>query len=526
MKNMKKLASLLLVMVMVLSLTAAAFADETTPHTITITNPNKGHTYKAYQVFKGTISEVNGKMMLTNIKWGNDVNGDALLLALKNYDNGTPGYESPYKGCETADDVADILKDRYSDGPRVDIFAKIVNENLVATGGSESTLSNGNYVISVTGDGYYFVKDAADVTGSDAATKYMLQVAKDVEIKPKSGVPTMEKKVQDINDSTGDVSGWQDSADYDIGDSVPFQLKATIGQNFNAYTKYKLVFHDTQSDGLTFNRDSVKVYVGNSQVTTGYRVDFPATDNHTFDIVFEDLKVYGQNVTADTVIKVEYTSTLNNNATIGAAGNPNSAHLEFSNNPYDERKTGTTPEDVVIVFTYKTIINKVHKVDNANVPLAGAEFTLEKFVSGTVGDPWVPVTAPVMSTDRTTFTFSGLDDGRYRLHESKTPTGYNSIEDIYFTITATHDILSDNPALTALKATETESGSATEKTDGLVFTPNLSNASLSADVLNNAGTTLPTTGGIGTTLFYVIGSVLVLAAVVLLVTKKRMNAQN
>lgn len=526
MKNMKKLASLLLVMVMVLSLTAAAMAAEDTKHTITITNPNEGHTYKAYQVFVGTISEVDGEMMLTNIKWGNDVNSSALLSGLQNYTNGTPGYKSPYKDCKTADDVANILKDRYSDGPRVDIFAKIVNKNLVATGGSKSTFSDGKYVINVTGDGYYFVKDAADVPVSDAATKYMLQVAKDVEIKPKSGVPTMEKKVTDINDSTGDVSGWQDSADYDIGDSVPFQLKATIGKNFNAYTSYTLVFHDTQSDGLTFNPESVEVYVGNALVTDGYEVVFPAKDGHTFDIVFDDLRVYKDKVTADTVIKVEYTSTLNNNATIGAAGNPNSAHLEFSNNPYDAQKTGTTPEDVVIVFTYKTIINKVHKVNNENVPLTGAEFTLEKFVSRTEGDSWVPVTATEKSTDGATFTFSGLDDGRYRLHESKTPTGYNSIEDIYFTITATHEILSDRPELTALTATETESGSATDKTDGLVFTPNLPNASLSADVLNNAGTTLPTTGGIGTTLFYVIGSVLVLAAVVLLVTKKRMNAQN
>lgn len=524
MKNMKKLASLLLVMVMVLSLTAAAMADENTPHTITITTEKEGHTFQAYQVFKGTINEEGTIWKLSNIDWGNGVNSSALLAELITYD--------AYSKCKTADDVANVLKDR---GDYVDAFANIVSKHLTTAAGSANTISTvtisenevvKGYKISVTGDGYYFVKDADPVTGNDAATKYMLRVARDVTVGPKVELPTMKKKVKDINDSTGEATGWQDSADYDIGDSVPFQLKATIGQNFNAYTKYKLVFHDTQSDGLTFNRDSVKVYVGNSQVTTGYRVDFPATDNHTFDIVFEDLKVYGQNVTADTVIKVEYTSTLNNSATIGELGNPNRAYLEFSNNPYDERKTGTTPEDVVIVFTYKTIINKVHKVDNANVPLAGAEFTLEKFVSGTVGDPWVPVTAPVMSTDRTTFTFSGLDDGRYRLHESKTPTGYNSIEDIYFTITATHDILSDNPALTALKATETESGSATEKTDGLVFTPNLSNASLSADVLNNAGTTLPTTGGIGTTLFYVIGSVLVLAAVVLLVTKKRMNAQN
>ena len=123
----------------------------------------------------------------------------------------------------------------------------------------------------------------------------------------------------------------------------------------------------------------------------------------------------------------------------------------------------------------------------------------------------------VKNDEGTTFTFSGLDDGNYRLTETKTPAGYNTIEDIYFTITAEHDVLSDNPALTSL------SGNAT--TGEITFTSNTAEGSLSANVINNAGATLPETGGMGTTVFYVVGAALVVTAVVLLVTKKRMSGE-
>lgn len=225
------------------------------------------------------------------------------------------------------------------------------------------------------------------------------------------------------------------------------------------------------------------------------------------------------------MITVEYTATLNENAVLGSAGNPNEVYLEYSNNPNKSgegnNETGNTPKDVVIVFTYKTVISKVTKnpdydpeVEGSEeyIPLAGAEFTLEKYNKKT--DKWEAITV-VKNDEGTTFTFSGLDDGNYRLTETKTPAGYNTVDPIYFTITAEHDVLSDNPALTSL------SGNAT--TGELTFTPNTTNGSLSADVVNRAGVTLPETGGMGTTLFYVAGAGLVLVAVVLLITRKRMN---
>ncbi|MCI5484375.1 MAG: prealbumin-like fold domain-containing protein, partial [Clostridiales bacterium] len=130
-------------------------------------------------------------------------------------------------------------------------------------------------------------------------------------------------------------------------------------------------------------------------------------------------------------------------------------------------------------------------------------------------DTWTTVKEFTVDETTTSFTFSGLDDGNYRLTETVTPAGYNTIDPIEFTVNAEHDVLSDNPALTSL------SGNATN--GELTFTSNTTEGSLSADVVNNAGSTLPETGGIGTTIFYVLGGVLVLAAVVLLVTKKRMS---
>ena len=227
----------------------------------------------------------------------------------------------------------------------------------------------------------------------------------------------------------------------------------------------------------------------------------------------------------NSVITVEYTATLNEGAVLGSKGNPNKVYLEFSNNPNQnqggEPETGKTPEDVVIVFTYKTVINKVDQDKN---PLPGAEFALEKFVASAKGDveykgvlgSWAEKSV-IKNNAGTIFTFNGLDDGEYRIKETATPAGYNTVADIYFTVTAEHEILSDNPALTGL--------SGDEGTGELIFTADEQEGSLTTDIENKKGTTLPETGGIGTTVFYILGSVLVLGAVVLLITKKRMNME-
>lgn len=493
MKKAKKILGLLLAMVMMMSVAITAMAKGET-YSITINNSAEGHTYEAYQIFTGDLSTNEaGEKVLSNIVWGSGVSeagktalGDAAAKA------------------ETLKTEADAKA-----------FAKEVAPYLTTAAGSASTVTDGNYVISGLAAGYYLVKDQdGSLTGdNDSYTEYIIKVVSDTTATPKSDKPKVEKKVKDTNDSTGVTSDWQDSADYDIGDSVPFQLKATLANNVSSYTTYKVVFHDTLSKGLTY-KDDAKIYIDGKE-TNGFTVTSTvnADGTTTLTVSCDDVKALGAGNSS--VITVEYTATLNNNAVLGSSGNPNEVYLEYSNNPNKSgagnNETGNTPEDVVIVFTYKTIINKV---DGEGQPLTGAEFTLEKYNNET--GIWEAI-AVVKSDNGTTFTFSGLDDGKYRLTETTTPAGYNTIDPIEFTITAEHEVLSDNPALTSL------SGNATD--DKITFGSDVTEGSLSANVVNKAGSTLPETGGMGTTIFYVLGAILVLGAAIMLIAKKRMSSE-
>ncbi|MGM9587392.1 MAG: isopeptide-forming domain-containing fimbrial protein [Candidatus Limivicinus sp.] len=483
MKHARKLTSLLLALVMVFALATSALADGTT---YTITAPNNGHTYEVYQIFTGDLSG----SVLSNVKWGQNGTGTT--------------------GEAVSDTILEELESATgTDTQKLAVITKYVNLNNTPF----NTVVGGTPLTDVPA-GYYLIKDVDGALAGkdDSYTTYIVEIVQDVTINPKADTSEVEKKVKDTNDSTGVTSDWQDSADHDIGDSVSFQLTATLADNVSAYTTYKIIFHDTLSAGLTYNNDA-KVSFNSNDVTSNFTI---SEANGTLTISCDNVKAFG--ATNSSVITVEYTATLNSSAAIGSAGNTNKVYLEYSNNPNNSEtgnnETGKTPEDTVIVFTYKTIINKVRPAgdgETGNQPLTGAEFTLEKKLSdGT----WKAITA-VKNEAGTSFTFSGLDDGNYRLTETTTPAGYNTIDPIEFTVTAEHDVKSDNPALTSL------SGNAT--TGELTFTSNTTEGSLSADVVNKAGTTLPETGGIGTTIFYVLGSILVIGAAVLLVTKKRMN---
>lgn len=513
MKHSKKLASLLLALVMALSLAVTAFADESTTYSITINNSTAGHTYEAYQIFTGDLATNEaGNKVLSNIVWGSGVSeagqtalGDAAAKA------------------ETLKTEADAKA-----------FAKAVAPYLTTAAGSANTVTDGKYVISGLAAGYYLVKDqdGSLIGDNDSYTEYIIQVVGNVTATPKSDVPEVQKKVKDINDSTDTTkTDWQDSADYDIGDSIPFQLKATLADNVSSYTTYRVVFHDTLSKGLTYNNDA-KVYIGGTE-TNGFAVTATVNADGTTTLTVSCDDVKALDASNSSVITVEYTAKLNENAVLGSAGNPNEVYLEYSNNPNKSEKgnneTGETPKDVVIVFTYKTIINKV---DSENKPLTGAAFKLEKLIKGKDGDAdtWTTVKEFAVDETTTSFTFSGLDDGQYKLTETKTPVGYNTIDPIYFVIEATHGETADAPILKTLNAylTDANGNKQTEMKDGEsvnidLGTVDLTAGSITTTVVNKSGSKLPSTGGIGTTIFYVLGGVLVLAAVVLLVTKKRMS---
>lgn len=493
-KAMKKLMAALLAVAMVCAMAIPAFAEGAgtagtgTTYTITINNPVG--TYEAYQIFSGDLED----NVLSNIAWGSGVS------------------EAGKTALGDAKTKAASLNEA-----NVKTFAEEVSSYLDATSG---TYDAGK--ITGLSAGYYLVKNSS-VGEHETYTSFILKVVKDVNVFPKGDKPTLEKKVKDINDTTDDTtSNWQDSADHDIGDEVPFQLTAKIASNFADYKTYKFVFHDVQSAGLDFLEDTVKVKVGGTELTADqYKVITTGlTDGCTFHVVIEDLKQI-RSAAADAKVVVEYKSKLNKNAVIGSKGNPNEAYLEYSNNPYDTHGTTTTPNDKVTVFTFKVIANKI---DGATTKaLEGAAFALYK--KDKAGD-WNLVALnnatesaageyTIVDKDKTTFEWVGLDDGTYKIKEVITPAGYNTIDDQIFTVTADHDVLAAEPKLTGL--------SGNPETGAIQFSSDKDNGSLSTTIENNRGTTLPGTGGIGTTIFYVVGGGLMVAAAILLITKKRME---
>lgn len=560
MNRMKKFASIMLALVMAFALMAPAFAsgetDTTPPETteklegetgsITINNATAGHTYDAYQIFKGDLSYTGTNSdgdakdpVLSNIEWGSGVISDGAALAAAKK---VAGLEN----ATSAADVAALLADT-KNGISAEAFAQAINEALVANPPASSQ-KVGEGETSVTIDnvsvGYYLIKDNPNdpETKPDATSLFMLQVVGPTVVTSKVDVPTPDKKIVEGNKKVN-------VGDYDIGETITFELSATLPNNFENYKTYKLVFHDTMSEGLTFDKvTSIKLgetVIFNDETAKTY-VTAPAEDGHSLDVTFKDLKTVMTNAGNGSVITVTYTGHLNENAVVGNPGNPNTMHLEFSNNPNDEGEgeTGKTPDKEVIVFTFELDNNKVDG-QNTETTLPGAEFVL-KTATGDSTDVkyavinaethkfirWSDVkiegtndddeTTTLVSDEDGLFQVIGIDAGTYYLEETKAPVGYNKLEnDITVVITPSYDpnyqgTPGNDNVITELDVT----------VDGEDATIDSGNGIGTGTIANNKGATLPETGGIGTTIFYALGGLLTVGAVVLLVTKKRMNADD
>lgn len=506
---MKKLMAALLAVAMVCAMAIPAFAAKGEPVTNSDVSLTK-HSFEAYQIFSAKLD--SGK--LTDVTWGEGVKGDDLLVALK-----TATTLGDFSKCNTPSDVAKELEGFTTE--QATKFAAFVAEKYLST-----TKTEGTGTITLPSAGYYLIKDVTPVEGKyDASNLTLLLVsgAEEVTPKVKTDIPTLQKKVKDKNDSIGEsaTTGWQDSADYDIGDIIPYQLTATLG-NVSNFDTYYVEFVDTM-DHLTY-RNITSVKVDDRILNAGDYTSSWDSTSKTLKVFIDNVKAYG--ATNGSKIIVEYTATLDDDAVIGSTGNPNEAHLIFSNNPNGQGK-GQTKPDKNIVFTYKVVANKVDEHDQ---PLTGAAFALYKklpavpdpkdgtsyFMEGT--DAYTLVKELNVGADRKevadktqhTFEWTGIDDGDYMIKEIITPAGYNSIEPIKFKVEANHETLSDDPQLLELKG-------------GDDFTGEVSTGALTTKIQNRMGSTLPSTGGIGTTIFYVVGGGLMVAAAILLITKKRME---
>ena len=517
MKHARKLASLLLALVMVFALATTAFAADT-KYTITISNAQPGHTYEAYQIFAGDLTvKENGDKVLSNIVWGNGVT-EAGKTALGD----AAGKAESLTGKTEAVAMA---------------FAKEVAKYLQSP--TESTLGNNNYTISGLSAGYYLVKDKDNslINADDFYTAYIMEVVDNVNATPKGDKPTLNKQIKHNDDGTWDVVG-----DNQIGDTVEFRTITTVPDTAG-YETYTYKIYDTMSAGLTSNVKvaadvTIKVNDQGDALNDKY-YSVTATGN-SFTIDVKILDAVQDNVfKSGDKLYAYYSGVLNKDATIYDKGKEeNTAHLEYSNNPNNSEDKGKTPGKTVYDWTFKMGINKVDKNNNA---LNGAKFVLSvsnsiNIVDLACGEDGVPTvttdliglvktgdneyrialngeTGTVYYIEAGNPVIKGLDDNvTYYLYETKSPEGYNLLsKPVSFTITAKYN--DDGSALLVNNPTVTIDQGGLSK-------------NLSANVVNQAGTVLPSTGGMGTTIFYVLGAVLVVGAGVLLVTKKRMSDAN
>ena len=514
MKRVKRVLALLAAFALVLAMAVPAFAEEAT---CSITAPNNGHTYEVYQIFTGTLSEDKGTKVLSDIKWGKNGINDGTAV--------TVGESVPETVLNAIKGVA-----TKSDSEKLTVIEKYVD----LTASKTFTTVNSGTTENVPA-GYYLIKDKDDSYDNkhDAYTQFIVEVAGKVSFQPKTDYPTVEKKVQEnskTNDTTGDYGGkYNDVADYSIGDSVPFKLIGSV-PNMSQYSTYKYTFHDTLAASLNApDVSNVKVYVSSDKAGSDKK---DITLNFTVTVSGQEIMVHTKDlkaitdVSAGKYILVEYSAVLNSNAAINndnvadtGKGNINKVYLTYSNNPRNESEAGKTPEDTVIVFTYKIEATKVD--GETKKALKGVTFRIYKMkddeklyaqVANEKLNGWVETAndnCVLTSREDGKFSLAGLDDGTYFIEEITPLPGYNSIDPVEIQVNGnTKNGQSGNGATSELTSVTFTVG---EKTENAIT------------IVNNAGTTLPSTGGMGTTVFYVVGGGLMAVAVVLLVTKKRME---
>lgn len=548
MKKFKKLNAVITATLMAAALSvpmtsslsvSAAIGD----NSITVKAGNDKMTHSAvaaYQVFAGTYNDADSNLTITG--WGDGINVTAFITAIKA--DATIG--SSFAGEITNDAagaqaVADIVGKWTDNSDEANAFAKLAVANAATKSG---TYSEG--VISGIADGYYVMADesaatATDPTGS-AFTLGLLQVVggENVEVTTKIDYPTVVKKVQedDKTDDGGYGAGFNDVADWDANTDVPFKIIATMPSNIDEYDHYYMNFTDTLDD--TFgNPENIVVTAGTKTLVkdTDYKIE---TTGNDMNIVIMDLKgVDGLTVDDKTTVTVTYTAKLNvsgaNLAIIGHDGQENKVKLEYSNNPNKTGDgsskpddTGETPEDKVIVFTYELDITKIDGATKATIENAQFKLGNDKNQWATVNEDgyftgWVDneASATVLKSDANgIFKVIGLDDGSYKLKELNWSEEYNIPETAFDAVIDANTLFTQDDYANALAALIELTGSVNGKDD---TGANADDGIVAGTIENNKGTTLPSTGGIGTTLFYVGGGCVVALAGVALITKKRMN---
>jgi len=522
MKTFKRFSAILLtVLLMVSMMVVPASADDPT-YSISINNQNPGHTYQAYQIFEGDLSEGG---VLSNVRWGEGVDATTLGSA------GT--HASSLTTTAAAAAFAEMMLG-YLTSPSNTATAATVGDlvDIVVAGQPAK-----GYKIENLEAGYYLVRDMAGTLGGvdEAHTSLMLKVVDNVTLTPKASKATVTKKVSDPANFTSETdNGWVDATDGKEGDVAQFLITATLPNDYEVFDSYELTFHEKMASGLEEpdSGSDFTVKIDGTQINSGYSfVPAPSCDKGcTFHIKIADLKdeiITEATAKNNSAVTVEYGAKILDTATFGKTSNNNTVRLEYSNDPYGGTTTGITAADTVAVFTYKL---EIYKRTHDSQPLTGAAFKLEKYDKDDGSWAWVDGTGKLqVQAPGDSFFVNGVDEGIFRVTETVTPSGYNTIEPFYFRVDANYSVNSDNPILNSLSISQcAEDGSALGVNDINPLVTTLSDADtgvLTLRIANRGGTQLPETGGIGTTIFYGIGGVLMLGALCLLLVRKRNMAK-
>ena len=477
MKHVKKLASVLLAMVMALALTATAFAEGETG-SITINDAVKDQTYTIYQILDLESYNTTAKAYSykANSAWETWLRTQTTYVSFD-----AQGYVT------------------WKDGADAAAFAKLAQkyakDNSIA---NQDSVTAPTTTVSFTGLdlGYYLVDTTLGTLCSLNTTN------PDVVMEEKNEVPTNVKTVEE--DSTGNYG---EKNDADIGQTVNFKSTITAQAGAENY-----VFHDTMSAGLTYTGVTGITLNGTTVDASNYTVVTEGlTDGCTFEVRFT--QAFCDTLKANDQIVISYTATLNENAVIAGEGNPNTSKVSYGDKgDASHTPSGTTPPSETVTYTWDVDVFKYTKDGETEKALADAKFTLSKNADGSnpialvskgnnvyrVAKTGETDTVTEITTDATgKFTIKGLDADTYYLTETAAPAGYNKLA---------------GPVTIVIGENGVVNGT-TEAPQGVD----------EVKVLNQSGAELPSTGGIGTTIFYVLGGVLVVGAAVLLVTKKRME---
>lgn len=510
-----------------LALTIPAFADDPS-YSIAVTNNStttgvsiSGNTFTAYKLFSVSYSGSNPSdphsytydsscldVTYTPTLGGTAYSHDSLVSWLGD-SNTKP---------QDIRDFADYVYNTYIKGQTI---ATSVETSSAAASGESATIhlnSAGYYLVYGTGsDGNTTVTASVSLTTADPTAT----------VTPKLSVPTLTKQIQHNELATATDNGWGNVGDNQIGDTVHYRTITSVPDT-NNYTSYTYVIHDTMTSGLTFNPSSVVVKIGENgkvlEAGTDYTVDTAAAAalGETFTVTFNDIKttISSNNLSTADHFYVTYDATLNKDAILYPGHNDNTAYLQYSNNPYDGDSKGSTPPKTVYDWTFTMGVNKTDKAGNG---LTGAEFILNTnkdstdsaiaLIKNTEGTSYTIAPAGTADTVTTisagSITIKGLDDSTiYYLHETKAPDGYN---------------LLTGPVEIQISADYETAGNAVKNGYPTVKVDGTESGTLSTNVKNYTGNELPSTGGMGTTAFYVVGGTLAAGAGIMLIARKRVK---